>query len=85
MPGAGLSGARFGDPGFYFTVHWGRGEAWARYVGSLKERIALYADGGDTVRADHVFWILGAAFLRLHYRMRRTSPMPEARPSTGER
>lgn len=56
------AGARFGDPGFCFTVHRGRGDPGVSCVPDL-----------------------GAAFLGLHSRMRRTSPMPEARSSTGER
>jgi hypothetical protein len=68
------SGRVFGDPGFYFVVHDGNGLAWARYLPSLKETIRVYAAESNTVRADHVLWIWGVQFLRLHYRMR-------ARPS----
>jgi hypothetical protein len=66
------AGRRFGDPGFYFTVHGRGGRVWARYVASLKESIRVYAaaDGDGTVRADHVLTLWGATFLRLHYRLR---------------
>lgn len=63
------SGERFGGPGFYFTV-FGRRGSWGRYVRSFRERIHVYPHGND-VRADHVFTIWGATFLRLHYRLRR--------------
>ncbi len=73
------AGARFGDPGFYFTVAVpGRpDQVWARYLGTLKESIHVYPDGDDRsdgraagVRADHVLTVWGATFLRLHYRLR---------------
>jgi hypothetical protein len=64
------AGEKFGDPGFYFVVHAGPRMAWARYVRSLKETIHLHPSERDTVRADHVLWLWGIQFLRLHYRMR---------------
>jgi hypothetical protein len=63
------SGKRFGDPGFYFTVRAETGEVWARYVPQLRETIRVY-EAQDGARADHLLTIWGAAFLRLHYRMR---------------
>ncbi len=65
------AGRRFGDPGFYFTVHAAEGEVWARYVRALRESIRVYPADGDGVRADHVLAIWGATFLRLHYRLRQ--------------
>jgi hypothetical protein len=64
------AGNQFGDPGFYFTLHDERGLAWARYVKSLKETIKVYSAEPGIVRADHILWIWGFEFLRLHYRMR---------------
>lgn len=63
------AGEGFGSPGFYFTVHGRGGVVWARYLRALRETIHVYAAGGD-VRADHVFTLWGATFLRLHYRLR---------------
>ena len=65
------SGDRFGEPGFYFTVHRGAGVVWARYVRSLRESIHVYPSDGESARADHVLTCFGLRFLRLHYRMRR--------------
>jgi len=65
------TGARFGDPGFYFFVEREPGRGWARYVRTLKESIRVYCDGEGTPRADHELSIWGRRFLRLHYRMRR--------------
>jgi hypothetical protein len=65
------SGARFGDPGFYFTVV-SPSRAWARYVRTMRETIRVYADG-EFVRADHTLTIWRTTFLRLHYRLRRRS------------
>lgn len=67
-------GERFGDPGFYFTVHGKNGRIWARYVASMKESIRVYAAESGTVRADHTLWFWGKEFLRLHYRMDRRRP-----------
>jgi hypothetical protein len=66
------AGARFGDPGFYFTVAVpGRpGQFWARYLRALEESIRVYPDPPSGVRADHVLMLWGATFLRLHYRLR---------------
>jgi len=66
------AGTRFGDAGFYFVVHVKGGFAYARYVRSLKESIRVYPAESSTVRADHVLWLWGLRFLRLHYRMRPT-------------
>jgi hypothetical protein len=37
----------------------------------MKETIHVYAAESDTARADHILWLWGKEFLRLHYRMRR--------------
>jgi hypothetical protein len=64
------NGRRFGDAGFYFTVHHGR-KVWARYLRSLRESIHVFAAPDADVRADHVLTLWGLTFLRLHYRLRR--------------
>jgi hypothetical protein len=70
------SGRAFGDPGFYFVVHGGGDLAWVRYLPSLKESIRVFAAESNTVRADHLLWIWGIQFLRLHYRMRSRQSVP---------
>lgn len=65
------AGDRFGDPGFYFTVHGESGTLWARYVRALRESIHVFPAENGLLRADHVLTYFGATFLRLHYRMRR--------------
>ena len=76
------AGRRFGDPGFYFTVHRPGPRVWARYVRAMTETIRVYASGASDVRADHTMWFGGLVFLRLHYRLRlRASPPPHHRPS----
>jgi hypothetical protein len=64
------AGQQFGDPGFYFVVHGSDGQAWARYVKAMTEKITVYPAEGTSSRADHVLWFYGKQFLRLHYRMR---------------
>jgi hypothetical protein len=66
-------GKRFGDPGFYFTVHHSDGTLYARYVASMKEQIHVYAAEPGITRADHTLWLWGIQFLRLHYRMARNA------------
>jgi hypothetical protein len=67
-------GRRFGDPGFYFTVHDGGGRVRARYVRAMQERIRVYPAEDGSVRTDHVLKLWGATFLRLHYRLRTKVP-----------
>jgi hypothetical protein len=64
------SGKGFGDPGFYFTVARADGTVCVRYVRAMKEKITVYPAEHDTARADHVLWLWGKQFFRLHYRMR---------------
>ena len=70
-PGGALrlvsSGARWGDPGLYLTVH-DRGRVWGRTVRSLRETIEVYSHEGE-VRTDHTLRLAGRVFLRLHYRL----------------
>jgi hypothetical protein len=76
-------GERFGDPGFYFTVHSTRG-VWARYLKTLRESIRVYCAEERTVRADHVLSLWKLTFLRLHYRLAQSSQsgmMPGRCPS----
>lgn len=69
------AGERFGEPGFYFTVHTPRG-IYARYVRALRESIRVYPGEHQSIRADHVLSLWGATFLRLHYRLRRRRASP---------
>lgn len=69
------AGDRFGSPGFYFTVHAGPGEIWARYLRSFRETIRVYSDREGDVRADHDLTLWRATVLRLHYRLRRAAPV----------
>lgn len=64
-------GRRFGDPGFYFTVHRPGGAVVARYLRSFRERIHVYPAAGAEVRADHTMSLWGLRCLHLHYRLRR--------------
>jgi hypothetical protein len=71
-------GERFGDPGFYFTVHSSRGVR-ARYLKTLRESIKVYCAEENTVRADHVLSLWRLTFLRLHYRMVKKKAASEHR------
>ena len=72
------AGRRFGDPGFYFTVHRPGPKVWARYVRAMTEAIRVYPSGAREVRADHTMWFGGLVFLRLHYRLRPRASVPSA-------
>ncbi|MBK6942081.1 MAG: hypothetical protein IPH13_18025 [Planctomycetes bacterium] len=65
------AGRRFGDPGFYFTVHRPDGVVVARYLRSFRERIHVYPAGDGVVRADHTMSLWGSRCIHLHYRLRR--------------
>jgi hypothetical protein len=71
-------GERFGDPGFYFTVHSAKGVR-ARYLKTLRESIKVYCAEDGVVRADHVLSLWRLTFLRLHYRMVNKQAAPERR------
>jgi len=77
------AGQRFGQPGFYFTVHSGIGTVWARYVRSLRESIHVFPAENGFVRADHVLTYFGATFLRLHYRMKPLPVPVDEGPESG--
>lgn len=65
------AGNRFGDPGFYFTLHNGAGKYYARYVKSFRESIRVYRAESDALRADHVLTLFGLRVLHIHYRLRK--------------
>jgi hypothetical protein len=67
------AGERFGEPGFYFTLHGDSGKVWARYVRAMRETIRVFPAENGMMRADHGMTYFGAVFLRLHYRMRPKS------------
>lgn len=72
------TGARFGDPGFYFTIDGGGGDVVARHLRTFRETIRVWMDEDDELRADHALTIWGHGFLDIHYRMRRRQPRPSA-------
>lgn len=62
------AGRRFGDPGFYFTLHDSKGKIHARYVRSFRESIRVYTSG-QTLRADHILTLFGLRVLHIHYKL----------------
>lgn len=76
------AGRHFGDPGFYLVVHGSNRMVWARYVRAMTERITVYPAEGNSSRADHVLWLFGKEFLRLHYRMRIAASLSHTHPLT---
>jgi hypothetical protein len=66
------SGDCFGDAGFYFVVENPDG-AWVRQVRSFRERIHVFVGPDGALRTDHLFTLFRIAFLRLQYRLARSS------------
>lgn len=62
-------GKRFGDAGFYFTLHRPDGTVVARYVRSFRERIHVYSADDGVMRTDHTMALSGLKCLHLHYRL----------------
>lgn len=62
-------GKHFGDCGFYFTLRGGNGKGHARYVRSATERIRVYVDERNTLRAEHTFKWFGASVFELRYKL----------------
>lgn len=81
--GGGLTlrseGRDFGGPGFYFTVVAGHGEVWARKVRTMRESLHLRVEG-TTIEAVHRFFVFGAEFLQLTYRI---APAPAKSSDEG--
>ncbi len=75
------AGRRFGDPGFYFTVHHHDGTVVARYLRCFRERIHVYPAGEGVVRADHTMSLWGLKCLHLHYRLRRVPGRANGTPN----
>jgi hypothetical protein len=53
------SGERFGDPGFYFLLRDSKSRHWAQYIRSFRERITVYVDQEQSLRADHALSLWG--------------------------
>ncbi len=65
------TGHRFGDPGFYFLLMDGRGQHHAQHIPTFRDRIRIYVDDEDCLRADQVFTLWNRTVVELHYRILR--------------
>src|SRR5688572_26449192 len=80
------SGRSFGDSGFYFLLRDRRGRHHAQYIRSFRERISVYVDEDDSLRADHSMTLWGLTALRLHYKIAPAPPptrAPAAEPASA--
>lgn len=64
-------GKRFGDPGFYFLVEDRKGTLWQHYLPSFHERIFVYEDEENIIRADHSMSLWRCKAYDLHYKLFR--------------
>ena len=64
-------GKRYGDPGFYFIVEDHKGQLYKHFLPSFHERIYVYVDKNQTLRADHTMSLRNATVYELHYRMQK--------------
>jgi hypothetical protein len=62
-------GKKSGDPGFYFIVRDRDGNLWKHYLPSFHERIHVYEDPEQTLRADHSMSLWGLKAYDLHYKI----------------
>lgn len=76
-------GRRFGDPGFYFTLRGDNGIGYARFVRSATERIRVFVDKENTLRAEHNFRWFGARVFELRYKLNRGVDQPATSSSAG--
>lgn len=65
-------GDAFGDAGFYFVAIDPRGHMTARYVRSMRERIAVRFDPETGLIASHDLTIWRRPYLSIRYRLRRS-------------
>jgi hypothetical protein len=63
------SGKQFGDAGFYRMVGEGPEHWRVRYLRTMRESFHVFLDAQGTLRTEHIVRFMGAAPLRLHYRM----------------
>jgi hypothetical protein len=77
------AGRRFGDPGFYLSVHRSDGVVVARYLRCFRERIHVYPADERAVRADHTMSLWGRRCLHLHYRLVRANEHAEPGAAPG--
>lgn len=64
-------GKRYGQTGFYFTLTNHEGKYWSRFVKPMHEKLRVFVDEENKLRADHAFLFYGITFLRLDYRMKK--------------
>ena len=62
-------GKSYGDPGFYFIVKDSKENLWKHYLPSFHERIFVYEDDENTLRADHSMSLWKCTAYKLHYKM----------------
>ncbi|MCH2209247.1 MAG: hypothetical protein MK132_25750 [Lentisphaerales bacterium] len=64
-------GKGYGDPGFYFLVKDSKGHLWKNYLSSFHERIFVFENDQNELRADHTMSVWGSKAYELHYRMEK--------------
>ena len=62
-------GAKDGDAGFYFIVRDHKGHYRKHYLASFHEKIHVYEDPEQTLRADHSMSLWGLRAYSLHYKI----------------
>ncbi|MEM9905492.1 MAG: hypothetical protein AAF921_10770 [Cyanobacteria bacterium P01_D01_bin.44] len=66
-------GKRFGESGLYLIQRSTSSRARVAYVRHSQERLHVFVDQHNQLRADHFFKIGGLTALRLHYRFDRVA------------
>lgn len=63
------SGKRYGDAGFYFFVKDWLGGMWKHYIPSLRQRIYVYEDEDQVLRADHTMTLWNRKLYSMNYKI----------------
>jgi hypothetical protein len=64
------SGQQFGDAGFYFLLKDAKGEYWAQYIKSFRDRLTVRS-GEDGLSAEQVITLGHREVLRFHYKIEK--------------
>lgn len=65
------SGKKFGDAGFYFLLKDSKGEYWAQYIRSFRDRLTLRLADDGSLAAEQVLTLWKKEVLRFNYIIER--------------
>ena len=69
------NGKKFGENGFYFNLKNKNNQYYTRFVKAMHEKLEVYVDTQQVLRASHTFYFYTIPFLKLHYKMNETTSL----------